>query len=200
MSRIHYIFICALCCLFSSVALAKGERYGAAVNYRQIDSIGYTQGDSGEFDTMNFGLVHTRPIDENNNRMRWWLGFNYLNSETDTPAGGVYQKVTSYELRVVPQFAIANWGKFTPLLGLGLSAAYSEYKNRWFVDNSGYKYGSQLENINQFEAGIVVSVGAAVKLGSDPEAYLQLVPQLSYVKPVYNDGLGGLEFTIALLF
>ena len=42
----------------------------------EIDNI-KEQGESGTADAIRYGLVHTRPIDEDNN-LRWWLGFNYL--------------------------------------------------------------------------------------------------------------------------
>lgn len=51
-------------CLFSTFALAKGERYGGSVNMLTIESIDYDEGSSGDVDTLRYGLVHTRPIDE----------------------------------------------------------------------------------------------------------------------------------------
>jgi len=186
-------------CLFSSVAMAKGERYGLSTSMLTIDSIKYDEGKSGEQDTLRFGLVHTRPIDENNNRWRWWLGLNYLAEDIEAPANGLYQEATNYELRVVPQYALTSWSVFTPYVGAGLSVGYSQYSNRWQVDQEGYRYES-VEDINQFELGAVVTLGTAIKLGSNPDAHIQIIPQASYILPVVNDGIGGLELSVSLLF
>lgn len=186
-------------CLFSSVAMAKGERYGLSTSMLTIDSIKYDEGKSGEQDTLRFGLVHTRPIDENNNRWRWWLGLNYLAEDIEAPANGLYQEATSYELRVVPQYALTSWSVFTPYVGAGLSVGYSQYSNRWQVDQEGYRYES-VEDIDQFELGAVVTLGTAIKLGSNPDAHIQIIPQASYILPVVNDGIGGLELSVSLLF
>ena len=80
------------------------------------------------------------------------------------------------------------------------SLGYSQYGDRWEVDEDGYKYGKQLDDIDQFEVGAVFSFGTAIKIGSNPDAHLQLIPQASYIQPLYNDGLGGLELSVALLF
>ncbi|EOX3958944.1 hypothetical protein ACM9ER_002336 [Vibrio alginolyticus] len=186
-------------CLFSSVAMAKGERYGLSTSILTIDSIKYDEGKSGEQDTLRFGLVHTRPIDENNNRWRWWLGLNYLAEDIEAPANGLYQEATNYELRVVPQYALTSWSVFTPYVGAGLSVGYSQYSNRWQVDQEGYRYES-VEDIDQFELGAVVTLGTAIKLGSNPDAHIQIIPQASYILPVVNDGIGGLELSVSLLF
>ncbi|MDW2123424.1 hypothetical protein WKW23_13600 [Vibrio alginolyticus] len=186
-------------CLFSSVAMAKGERYGLSTSMLTIDSINYDEGKSGEQDTLRFGLVHTRPIDENNNRWRWWLGLNYLAEDIEAPANGLYQEATNYELRVVPQYALTSWSVFTPYVGAGLSVGYSQYSNRWQVDQDGYRYES-VEDIDQFELGAVVTLGTAIKLGSNPDAHIQIIPQASYILPVVNDGIGGLELSVSLLF
>ncbi|ELA6646873.1 MULTISPECIES: hypothetical protein [Vibrio] len=186
-------------CLFSSVAMAKGERYGLSTSMLTIDSIKYDEGKSGEQDTLRFGLVHTRPIDENNNRWRWWLGINYLAEDIEAPANGLYQEATNYELRVVPQYALTSWSVFTPYVGAGLSVGYSQYSNRWQVDQEGYRYES-VEDIDQFELGAVVTLGTAIKLGSNPDAHIQIIPQASYILPVVNDGIGGLELSVSLLF
>ncbi|ELI1832985.1 hypothetical protein RQV66_000784 [Vibrio alginolyticus] len=186
-------------CLFSSVAMAKGERYGLSTSMLTIDSIKYDEGKSGEQDTLRFGLVHTRPIDENNNRWRWWLGLNYLAEDIEAPANGLYQEATNYELRVVPQYALTSWSVFTPYVGAGLSVGYSQYSNRWQVDQEGYRYES-VEDINQFELGAVMTLGTAIKLGSNPDAHIQIIPQASYILPVVNDGIGGLELSVSLLF
>ncbi|EJL6723335.1 MULTISPECIES: hypothetical protein [Vibrio] len=186
-------------CLFSSVAMAKGERYGLSTSMLTIDSIKYDEGKSGEQDTLRFGLVHTRPIDENNNRWRWWLGLNYLAEDIEAPANGLYQEATNYELRVVPQYALTSWSVFTPYVGAGLSVGYSQYSNRWQVDQEGYRYES-VEDIDQFELGAVMTLGTAIKLGSNPDAHIQIIPQASYVLPVVNDGIGGLELSVSLLF
>ncbi|ELB2852444.1 hypothetical protein QNE40_001664 [Vibrio alginolyticus] len=186
-------------CLFSSVAMAKGERYGLSTSMLTIDSIKYDEGKSGEQDTLRFGLVHTRPIDENNNRWRWWLGLNYLAEDIEAPANGLYQEATNYELRVVPQHALTSWSVFTPYVGAGLSVGYSQYSNRWQVDQEGYRYES-VEDIDQFELGAVVTLGTAIKLGSNPDAHIQIIPQASYILPVVNDGIGGLELSVSLLF
>ncbi|MDV5045218.1 hypothetical protein [Vibrio diabolicus] len=186
-------------CLFSSFAVAKGERYGLSASMLTIDSINYEEGNSGEQDTLRFGLVHSRPIDENNNRWRWWLGLNYLAEDIEAPASGLYQEVTNYELRVVPQYALASWSVFTPYVGAGLSAGYSQYSNRWQVDPEGYRYQS-VEDIDQFELGAVIAVGTVIKLGSNPDAHIQIIPQASYILPVINDGIGGLELSVSMLF
>ncbi|HHX8590807.1 TPA: hypothetical protein ACVO0O_004663 [Vibrio alginolyticus] len=186
-------------CLFSSVAMAKGERYGLSTSMLTIDSIKYDEGKSGEQDTLRFGLVHTRPIDENNNRWRWWLGLNYLAEDIEAPANGLYQEATNYELRVVPQYALTSRSVFTPYVGAGLSVGYSQYSNRWQVDQEGYRYES-VEDIDQFELGAVVTLGTAIKLGSNPDAHIQIIPQASYILPVVNDGIGGLELSVSLLF
>ncbi|EOX4806855.1 hypothetical protein ACI0E8_000407 [Vibrio alginolyticus] len=186
-------------CLFSSVAMAKGERYGLSTSMLTIDSIKYDEGKSGEQDTLRFGLVHTRPIDENNNRWRWWLGLNYLAEDIEAPANGLYQEATNYELRVVPQYALTSWSVFTPYVGAGLSVGYSQYSNRWQVDQEGYRYES-VEDIDQFELGAAVTLGTAIKLGSNPDAHIQIIPQASYILPVVNDGIGGLELSVSLLF
>ncbi|MBO0199892.1 hypothetical protein R8N45_06080 [Vibrio sp. 1403] len=186
-------------CLFSSVAMAKGERYGLSTSMLTIDSIKYDEGKSGEQDTLRFGLVHTRPIDENNNRWRWWSGLNYLAEDIEAPANGLYQEATNYELRVVPQYALTSWSVFTPYVGAGLSVGYSQYSNRWQVDQEGYRYES-VEDIDQFELGAVVTLGTAIKLGSNPDAHIQIIPQASYILPVVNDGIGGLELSVSLLF
>lgn len=186
-------------CLFSSVVMAKGERYGLSTSMLTIDSIKYDEGKSGEQDTLRFGLVHTRPIDENNNRWRWWLGLNYLAEDIEAPANGLYQEATNYELRVVPQYALTSWSVFTPYVGAGLSVGYSQYSNRWQVDQEGYRYES-VEDIDQFELGAVVTLGTAIKLGSNPDAHIQIIPQASYILPVVNDGISGLELSVSLLF
>ncbi|WP_299015003.1 hypothetical protein [uncultured Photobacterium sp.] len=190
----------ALMCLLSSPVLAKGERYGASSSLLSIDSIDYEQGESGEMNASRYGLLHTRPIDENNNRWRWWFGLNYLAESVDAPKNGLYQEVTSYEFRVVPQYALASWGWITPYIGAGLSGAYTQYSNRWVVDSDGYKYGEQLEDIDQFELGAVATIGTVIKLGSNPDAHLQFIPQLSYILPAINNGLGGIELSLSLLF
>ncbi|MCG9595584.1 hypothetical protein L1D15_02485 [Vibrio sp. Isolate25] len=200
MNKLSRLGLLALACTVSTVANAKGERYGGSINMLSIDSIEYKEGTSGTVDALRYGFVHTRPIDEDNNRWRWWLGFNYINESIDAPANGIYQEVTNYELRIVPQYALGSWSIFTPYIGAGLSAGYSQYSNRWVVDSDGFKYGSQLEDIDQFEAGAVATIGTVIKLGSNPDAHLQIIPQASYILPVYNDGLGGVEFTVSLLF
>ncbi|MBU2896150.1 porin family protein [Vibrio hepatarius] len=200
MSKLCQWGLLALVCTVSTAVNAKGERYGGSVNMLSIDSIEYEQGDSGTADTIRYGFVHTRPIDEDNNRWRWWLGFNYLSESVDAPSNGIYQEVTNYELRVVPQYALGNWSIFTPYIGAGISAAYSQYSNRWPVDGDGFKYGAQLDDIDQFEAGAVATLGTVIKLGSNPDAHIQVVPQVSYILPIYNDGLGGLELSVSLLF
>ncbi len=192
--------IVSLLCLFSGLAFAKGERYGVSYNLFSVESIEYDEGDSGAQELTRYGLVYTRPLDENTNRWRWWFGLNYLSGEVDAPDNGLYQEVTNYELRIVPQYAVGTWTIFTPYLGAGLSLGYSQYSERWVVDSDGYKYGSQLDDIAEFELGAVVTAGMVIKLGSNPNAHVQIIPQASYVLPVYNDGLGGVELSVSLLF
>ncbi|MFA0115927.1 hypothetical protein AB4407_20120 [Vibrio sp. 10N.261.46.E11] len=200
MRKLSKIGLISTMCLFSSIVIAKGERYGGSVNMLNIDSIEYKEGTTGQVDTLRYGLVHTRPIDESNNRWRWWLGLNYLSEDIEAPSNGVYNEVTNYEFRIVPQFALGSWSIFTPYIGAGLSLGYSQYSNRWKVDHQGFRYGAQLEDIDQFEAGAVVTLGSVIKLGSNPDAHLQIVPQTSYILPFYNEGLGGIEFSVSLLF
>ena len=196
---IHLCFI-ALILAFSAPIFAKGERYGTIVNVRVIESTEYEEGPSGELNTISYGLVHTRPIDENNNRWRWWLGVNYLSDYIDAPNNGVYQEITNYELRIIPQYALGNMWIFTPYVGTGLSMGYSQYNNRWAVDNEGFKIQPQLDDIDQFEVGAVVAIGTVIKLGSNPDSHLQIIPQASYIQPIYNDGLSGVELSVSLLF
>ncbi len=186
-------------CLFSAFAAAKGERYGVSVNMLNIESMDYEQGSSGDKNVFRYGLVHTRPIDEDNNRWRWWFGLNYTSDYFDAPANGVYQEMSNLELRAVPQFALGNWSIVTPYIGAGLSVGYSQYSNRWTVDEGGRRRDS-LKDFEQFEVGAVASFGTAIKLGSNPDAHLQLVPQVSYILPVYNEGAGGFELSLSLLF
>ncbi|MEF1267510.1 hypothetical protein QTO10_22530, partial [Vibrio campbellii] len=73
--------------------------------------------------------------------------------------------------------------------------------NRWEVDEEGYRVpGGALDDIDQFELGAVVTLGTAIKLGSNPDAHIQIIPQASYILPVVNDGIGGLELSVSLLF
>ncbi|SKA51505.1 hypothetical protein [Enterovibrio nigricans] len=179
---------------------AKGERYGISGALRSIDSITYEEGMSGTAETLSYGIVHTRPIDENNNRWRWWLAANYTQDSIMPDASGVYQELIGLDLRIIPQYALASWGPFTPYIGGGLSFGYQQYANRWQVDDEGYKYGEQLEDIGQFEAGLIFTFGTAIKFGSNSDNHLQLVPQISYTLPIYNEGIGGAELSVSLLF
>lgn len=190
----------ALILAFSAPIFAKGERYGAIANIRVIESTEYEEGPSGELNTISYGIVHTRPIDENNNRWRWWFGFNYISDFIDAPNNGVFQEITNYELRVVPQYALGSGWIFTPYVGAGLSMGYSQYSERWAVDDEGFKIQPQLDDIDQFEVGAVITIGTAIKLGSNPDSHLQLIPQVSYIQPITNDGLSGLELSVSLLF
>jgi len=184
----------------STPVFAKGERYGAVANFKMMESIEYEEGLSDEFNTISYGFVHTRPIDENNNRWRWWFGVNYLSDTTDTAENGIHQDVNNYEFRVVPQYALGKWNAFTPYIGTGLSMAYSQYSNRWQIENNNKASGTELEDINQFELGVVVSLATVIKLSDNPDSHLQIIPQASYIQPLYNDGIGGLELSVALLF
>lgn len=199
MPKPSHVGLFAVMCLFSFLAVAKGERYGLSVNMLTIDSIDYDEGMSGEQDALRYGIVHTRPIDENNNRWRWWLGLNYLAESVTAPSDGIYQETTNYELRVVPQYALGSWRMFTPYAGAGASLGYSLYSNRWKVDEDGYRYEA-LDDIDQFELGLVVSIGSVIKLGSNPNAHIQIVPQASYILPVFNDGMSGVELSVSMLF
>lgn len=186
-------------CLSSPVAVAKGERYGVGISQLTIDSNDYDYGPSGEQSTLRYSLVHTRPIDENNNRWRWWLGLSYLSEAVEAPSRGVYEEVTNFEFRAVPQYALGSWGMFTPYIGGGASFGYSQYSNRWKVDAGGYRF-EQLEDIDQFEVGAVFTLGSVIKLGSNPDAHLQIIPQVSYILPIVNDGVDGIELSVSLLF
>ena len=159
MSKFGYINIAILICLLSSSVHSKGLRYGGSVGMLSIDSVEYANGSSGEEDILRYGFVHTRPIDQNNNRWRWLFGLNYLDDAVEAPANGIYEELTNYEFRVVPQFALTEWSVFTPYVGAGFSAGYTQYSNRWQVDDEGYKYGLQLDDISQFEVGLVATAG-----------------------------------------
>ncbi len=200
MYRPVHVGLVSSLCIISSFAVAKGERYGISANVLAVESIQYEEGMSGQKESLRYGLVHTRPIDETNNRWRWWFGLNYLQDSFTAPSNGVYQEASNFEFRVVPQFALGSWSIFTPYIGAGLSLGYTQYSNRWKVDDEGFKYGSQLKDIEQFEVGGVVTFGTAIKLGSNPNAHLQIIPQISYIAPLYNNGLGGAELTVSLLF
>ncbi|WP_047046442.1 hypothetical protein [Vibrio mexicanus] len=200
MQKTIYVSAILLIGLLSSAVNAKGNRYGGTISQFSIESIDYEQGKSGEVDALRYGLTYTRPIDENNNRWRWWFGANYLNESVKAPDNGVYQEVSNFEFRVVPQYALTNVSFITPYIGAGVSLGYSQYSRRWVVDDEGYKYGDQLDDIDQFEVSLVGSVGTVIKLGSNPNAHLQFIPQVSYLFPVYNDGIGGLELSVSLLF
>lgn len=192
-------FLALVLLVSSSSVFAKGERYGASFQLLSFDGTTIDSGETGSGEALRFGLVHTRPIDENSNRWRWWLGLNYLSTDIEAPTSGVYQEVSNLEFRIVPQYAFGTLEWLTPYVGLGLSVGYSAYSNRWNVDNDGVKYGDQLEDESVFEIGAVFNVGTVIKLGSNPDAHLQLIPNISYIQPV-NDGLGGLELSFALLF
>lgn len=177
---------------------AKGERYGGIAT---ISGVARTDevGQEKPLNTPNFGLVHTRPIDENNNRWRWWIAFNYL-SETIKPSKeGLYQEMTGFEVRVMPQYAMASWGPFTPYLGAGISIAHQSYSNRWNLDDQGYKYGDQLEDISKFGIGALMGFGTVMKISPSSNSSFQFIPQISYLHPI-NGGLGGLEFSLLFLF
>lgn len=196
---LHILYVLILC-IISMPTFAKGNRYGGSVALMNVNSISYQQGESGSADLTSFGLVYTTPIDENNNRWRWWLGLNYMSDSIDAPSNGIYQELTSYEVRLIPQFALGSIGWFTPYVGAGVSAAYVNYENRWVVDSDGYKYGSQLEDISQLEIRAAATIGTVMKLGSDPNYHIEVIPQFSYLLPVYNKGVGGFELSLSLLF
>ncbi len=199
MLKLSQVGLISTVCLFSPFIAAKGERQGASVNMLTVESIDYDEGFSGDQEALRYGFVHTRPVDENNNRWRWWLGFNYVAEDVEAPSNGVYQEVTNYEFRVLPQYALGSWSIFTPYIGAGLSLGYSQYSNRWKVDQDGYRY-ENLEEFSQFELGAVATFGTSVKFGSNPDAHVQLNPQISYILPVINDGIGGVELSVSILF
>jgi len=208
LSIVSVLVLFSFCMVCTESAFAKGERYGVSAQYFNIDSVKFDEGSTDETNTIKFGLVHSRPIDENNNRWRWLFNLNYLSAEVPAQSNlgsqsigiyGVYQEVKSLQFRVIPQYAVADWGWMTPLLGLGISTSYSQYSERWQVDSDGIKYGGQLEDIEAFEFGLVASVGTVIKLGSNPNAHLQLVPEILY-NHSFNNGLGGIEFSLTLLF
>lgn len=185
--------------IFSVVVNAKGKRYGASVSIRNVDTLYQDVANEKAEKTPQFGILHTRPMDESNNRWRWWIAVNYLQEKINPPITGLYQEVQGIELRVVSQYAIASWGPFTPYMGAGISVAYQMYSNRWQVDDQGYKYGDQLEDLSQVEMGAVFALGTAIKFGRDPNTHLQLITQVSYVLPI-NEGLGGAELSLSFLF
>ncbi|CAM2835875.1 hypothetical protein [Moritella viscosa] len=198
----------SFCMVCAESAFAKGERYGISAQYFNINSVEFDEGSTEETNTIKFGFAHTRPIDENNNRWRWLFNLNFLSTEIPAQSNsgsksadvyGLYQEVQSLQFRVMPQYAVADWGWVTPLLGLGISTSYSQYSERWRVDPDGVKYGDQLEDIEAFEYGLVASVGTVIKLGSNPNAHLQLVPEILY-NHSFNNGLSGIEFSLTLLF
>lgn len=180
--------------MMSVFAYAKGERYGATASTRHIyDS------DKQDNNIPQFGILHTRPMDENNNRWRWWFEVNYLQETINSSKQPLYQELNGIEVRVVPQYAIASLGPFTPYIGAGISVGYQMYSNRWNLDEQGYKYGDQLNDIAQFEMGGVISLGTAIKIGGDPNSHLQIIAQISYLIPM-NDGLSGAELSLSFLF
>lgn len=185
--------------LLSFFVHAKGERYGGSATIRNLDSLYAVEGDSTAAENPHFGILHTRPMDENNNRWRWWIGVNYLNENVNPAKNGVYQEIEGVEIRIMPQYAIVSWGPFTPYIGAGLSIAYQTYSNRWQVDEQGYKYGNQLEDISQFEVDAVIGFGTAIKFGANPNSHLQLIPQMAYLLPI-NGGLGRIELSLSFLF
>ncbi|WP_260261403.1 hypothetical protein [Vibrio intestinalis] len=199
MLRFSLVGLVITSCLSSPVVFAKGERYGAGVSQLTLESHDYDYGSSGEQNALRYSLVHTRPIDEDNNRWRWWLGLSYLSESVPAPNRGVYEEVSNLELRAVPQYALGSWSIFTPYIGGGVSLGYSQYSNRWKVDAGGYRF-EQLEDKQDFEVGAVVAIGSVIKLGSNPDAHLQIVPQISYTLPLVNDGIKGIELSVSLLF
>ncbi|GAB6260816.1 hypothetical protein PSSHI_10590 [Photobacterium sp. R1] len=184
--------------ILSAPALSKGERFGVTAAYYDFTSSA-EEGESGENQSMRWGLVHTRPIDDNSARWRWWFGLNYLSDNIPAPQNGIYQEVDNYEFRVLPQYAFPVTSWLTPYIGAGISLAYSEYSERWYVDSDEFKYGTQLQDNNAFEAGLLLNAGTVLKIGSNPDAHLQLVPQATLIIPV-NNGLGGVEFSLSFLF
>ncbi|MDO6708566.1 MULTISPECIES: hypothetical protein [unclassified Photobacterium] len=198
MPRLLKVFFVSYCLIHATTAFAKGERFGVTGAYYDFTSTA-EEGEAGENQSLRWGLVHTRPIDDNSARWRWWFGLNYLQDSIPAPQNGIYQEITNYEFRVLPQYAfpIASW--LTPYIGAGVSLAYSEYDERWIVDSDQFKYGTQLPDKNAFEASLLLNAGTVLKIGSNPDAHLQLVPQATFIIPV-NDGLGGIEFSLSLLF
>ncbi|WP_413111696.1 hypothetical protein [Thaumasiovibrio sp. DFM-14] len=180
-------------------AEVKGTRYGVSTSLFSFDDYA-KEGMTGEQNGVRFGLVHTRPVDKNNSRWRWWLGLNYLSDHVPAPkAGGVYQEVDNIELRFLPQYAYPATSWMTPFVGAGVTLGYSQFSYRWLVDDEGYKYGDQLPDYEQFEFSLAFNVGTAFKLGSNPNAHLQIVPQMFVLLPV-GDGLSGIEFNVSVLF
>ncbi|NAW87489.1 hypothetical protein [Photobacterium halotolerans] len=198
MPRLLTVACIAYCLIHASFASAKGERFGVTGAYYDFTSTA-EEGESGENQSIRWGLVHTRPIDDNSARWRWWFGLNYFADSIPAPQNGVYQEVTNYEFRVLPQYAVpvASW--LTPYLGAGISLAYSQYSERWHVDADEFKYGTQLPDNNAFEASLLLNAGMVIKMGSNPDAHLQIAPQATLIVPV-NDGLGGVEFSLSFLF
>ncbi|KDM91081.1 outer membrane beta-barrel protein [Photobacterium galatheae] len=198
MNRLQHSVFLLIGLILSAPAFSKGERFGVTAAYYDFTSSA-EEGESGENQSLRWGLVHTRPIDDNSARWRWWFGLNYLDDNIPAPQNGIYQEVTNYEFRVLPQYAfpVASW--LTPYVGAGLSLAYSEYSERWYVDSDEFKYGGQLPDNNAFEAGLLLNAGTVLKIGSNPDAHLQVVPQATLIIPV-NQGLGGVEFSLSFLF
>ncbi len=192
------LFTIFLLLLTASYSHAKGERYGLSAGIISLTTAD-NEGKSDGNEVLKFGIVHTRPIDPNNARWRWWLGLNYLTSDAPAPANGIYEEIQNIELRVVPQYAIPAFDWLTAFLGAGVSVGYSSYTDRWNVDADGYRYGDQLEDVSGAEVGLVINAGTVIKLGSNPDQHLQLIPQVSYIQPL-NEGLGGLELSFSILF
>ncbi len=185
--------------LLSFFVHAKGERYGGSLSMRNMNTDVHVQGESKASKMPQFGLVHTRPIDENNNRWRWWISAHYLDEQLTSPKSYIYQESKGLELRIMPQYAIASWDGVTPFMGAGVSLAYQDYSNRWQVDEQGYKYGHQLEDISQLDAGVLFNFGTAIKFGKNPNSHLQLVPQFSSIFPMNGNSVG-IELSLSLLF
>ncbi len=194
--------ILSLAMLFfvSEGAFAKGERFGLSAGQFSIDEIDYDEGTLLSDKLMRYKLIHTRPMDENNNRWRWWFALD-LYQDTLFPQGtGIYQESFYIGAEVIPQFALGKLWNLTPFVGAGGYFGYASHSNRWEVDEDGFKYGVQLDDIGQLEYGLAFNFGTIIKIGSNPNSHLQITPMIAYKLPLMDDVYQGVELSVALLF
>ncbi|MGL6313478.1 hypothetical protein [Vibrio sp. WXL103] len=193
----YFLLIISLFCSTFTLASSKGLRYGLSTSVFSYDAYA-PEGQAGSTDSFRFSVVHTRPIDMNSARWRWWLSASYLTDHISADPGGVYQELDNFEFRVVPQYAFPIGESITSFVGAGLSLGYSRYSERWEVDSDGYKY-VRLPSEQRFDAAAVITSGIVFKMGSDPNAHIQLIPHASYFA-TYEAHLPGIELGLTVLF
>ncbi|MGL6259075.1 hypothetical protein [Vibrio sp. WXL210] len=134
----------------------------------------------------------------NSARWRWWLSASYLRDYIPAQPNGIYQELDNFELKIVPQYAFPLSSGITPYFGLGASLGYSRYSARQRVDEFGYKY-EKLPSEQRFDAAAVITSGIVFKMGSDPNAHIQVIPHASYLA-TYEAHLPGIELGLTVLF